>query len=136
MNFPLPRVWRNSGRTTPSLRRNKRAATRNNRNPAEHHISLAEKCSDNRSQRIETDHVLDILGGFGIIGALERAQKTRLEPMGFPQTLDCAERDADGLSHRAARPMGGFVRRFRKNERQHLATTPVESGALPGVRVL
>ena len=43
----------------------------------------------------------------------------RLEPMGFPQTLDGAQRDADGLSHRAARPMGGFVQRFRKGERQH-----------------
>jgi hypothetical protein len=68
MNFALPRVWCNSGRATPSLRRNKRAATRNKRNPAERRLSLAENCSDNRSQRIETDRVLDIRGEFGIIG--------------------------------------------------------------------
>lgn len=60
---------------------------------------------------IETDDILDLLGEFGIIGALERPQTMRLEAMGVPQTLDGAQRDADGLGHRVARPMGGFGRR-------------------------
>ena len=42
-----------------------------------------------------------------------------LEAMGIPQTLDGAKRDADGLGHRPAGPMGGFARRFGAGERQH-----------------
>ncbi len=33
--------------------------------------------------------------------------------------LDGAKRYADGLGHRAARPMGGFARRFGAGQRQH-----------------
>src|SRR5271167_2666789 len=42
-----------------------------------------------------------------------------LEAMGVPYALDGAKRDADGLSHGAAGPMGGLARRFRAGERQH-----------------
>ena len=68
---------------------------------------------------IETGHVFDLFGEFGIVGALERPQTMRLKVMGVPQTLDGAKRDADGLGHRAACPMGGFARWFRAGERQH-----------------
>jgi hypothetical protein len=45
-----PRVCRSSGRATPSLRRDKRAAIPYDRNPAGRHLSSAENCSDNRGQ--------------------------------------------------------------------------------------
>src|SRR5271166_2576558 len=72
-----------------------------------------------RRVHIETDDVLDLLGKFGIIGALERAHAMGLEAMGVPYALDGAKRDANGLSHGAAGPMGGLARRFRAGERQH-----------------
>ena len=37
---------------------------------------------------IETNDILDLLGEFWIIGALERPQPMRLEAMGVPQTLN------------------------------------------------
>ena len=43
----------------------------------------------------------------------------RLEAVGVPKTLDGAKRNTDGLGHRAARPMGGFARRFGAGQRQH-----------------
>ncbi len=51
MNFPPPRVGCDSGRATPSLRHTPHAAKHNPREPAEHHLSFAETCSDKPSQR-------------------------------------------------------------------------------------
>ncbi len=51
---------------------------------------------------IETDDVLDLLGEFRIVGALEGAKPMRLQAIGLPQTLDGAQRDADRLGHGAA----------------------------------
>ena len=68
---------------------------------------------------VEADDVFDLLRELGIVGAFECAQAMRLETMRVPQALDGAQRNADGLGHGAARPMGGFVRRFRARQRQH-----------------
>ncbi len=82
---------------------------------------LVDRQDDGMSGRVhvETDHVFDLFGEFWIIGALGRRQAMWLEAMGIPQTLDGAKRDADGLGHRPAGPMGGFARRFGAGERQH-----------------
>ena len=72
-----------------------------------------------RRVHVEADDVLDLLGELGIVGAFEAAQAMRLKAMRLPQTLDGAQRDADGLGHGAARPMGGFARRFGTSQRQH-----------------
>src|SRR3984893_14094317 len=68
---------------------------------------------------VETDDVLDLLGEFRIVGALEGAKPMRLQAIGLPQTLDGAQRDADRLGHGAAGPMRGFARRLGTGRRQH-----------------
>src|SRR5208282_1347155 len=50
LNFPQPSVCRNSSRATPSLHRDKRSAILYKPNEAEHHLSFAGSCSDNRDQ--------------------------------------------------------------------------------------
>src|SRR3984893_12089580 len=61
---------------------------------------------------VETDDVLDLLGEFRIVGALEGAKPMRLQAIG-------AQRDADRLGHGAAGPMRGFARRLGTGQRQH-----------------
>ena len=68
---------------------------------------------------VESDDILDLLGEFRIAGALERADTMRLEAMRLPQALDGAKRNANGLGHGAAGPMGGFARRFGTGQLQN-----------------
>ena len=58
---------------------------------------------------VEADDVLDLVGEFGIVGALEGANAVRLQPMRLPQALHSAQADADGFGHGAAGPMRGVT---------------------------
>ena len=49
--WPSPLVGCDHGWATPSLRPTRHPAPPNQRNPAEHHLSAAGNCSDNRSRR-------------------------------------------------------------------------------------
>jgi len=49
-----------------------------------------------RRVHVEADDILDLLGEFGIAGALEGADAMRLQAMRFPQSLDGAQRNYSG----------------------------------------
>ena len=70
MNFPPPDTGCNSSRATPSLRRNQHPATHAKPpNPAETHLSLAENCSNNRSQLFSAA----LIAAFGFAAKASRA---------------------------------------------------------------
>src|ERR1700724_3614850 len=66
---------------------------------------------------VETDNVLDLLGEFRIVGALEGAKPMRLQAIGLPQTLDGARRDAPW-------PWGGRWRRVGERLRRSANAPP------------
>ena len=73
-----------------------------------------------RRVHVEADDVFDLLGEGGIVGSLEGAQPVRLQAVRLPDALDGAQRQADGLGHGPAGPMGRFAGRLAAGQRQDL----------------
>ena len=60
---------------------------------------------------IETDHLLELLGEFGIVGELERAHPMGLQPVPLPDASHRRGADPNRLGHRRRGPMGRLMRR-------------------------
>jgi hypothetical protein len=65
---------------------------------------------------VEADNVAQLGDELGILGELELAHPMRLEPMGAPDALNRADRNADGLGHHRARPVCRLSRRILKRQ--------------------
>ena len=64
-------------------------------------------------------------------GSLERLKDAMgLQAVPLPDALNRAQADADGLGHRAARPVGGFAGRLGAGQRQHLGDSGCRQGRL------
>ena len=68
---------------------------------------------------IEPDDVGELGGKAGIARALEGAQPVRLQFVRPPDALHRTHRDADGLGHRPAGPVGRLVRRLGARQCHH-----------------
>jgi hypothetical protein len=68
---------------------------------------------------IKPDNVGQLGGKAGIARALEGAQAVRLQFVRPPDALYRTQRDAAGLGHRPAGPMGCLVQRFGAGQRHH-----------------
>ena len=60
---------------------------------------------------IETDHLLELLGEFGVVGKLERAHPMGLQPVPLPDASHRRGTDPNRLGHRRRGPMGRLMRR-------------------------
>ena len=85
-----------------------------------------------RRRDVEADDVLDFFSEFWIAGSFESANAMGLQAMSIPQALNRPKRNAERLGHRAARPVGGFARRFRAGQLQHFRDGPGRKRSAPG----
>ena len=79
---------------------------------------------------------LHVLGKGRVVRALEGAGLVRLEPVGLPDPLHGAQRDAGRLGHGAPGPVGDLAGGPGQVSASTSATVPADGGSLPGGRGL
>ena len=68
---------------------------------------------------VEADHVLELVGEFGVVGDLEGPHPMRLQPLSHPDPSHRRGTDPDRLGHRRRGPMSRRVRRCLVGQRHH-----------------
>ena len=68
---------------------------------------------------IEADHILELVGEFGVVGDLERAHSMRLKPLPHPDAPHRGRADPHRLGHRRGAPVGRLMRRRLVGQGHH-----------------